>query len=122
MLEDVLLYLMARHAEVHDGAKLSVTDFHSALAALEPAIEELGITVLFHRTSQGAWSRQVEHALNNLVPFDIRYVNPRFALVLDKPSAEPRLDRLRQRLDKRVVAALDSMSRVFDDQLAQLNQ
>lgn len=106
-LANMLLYLLARVAVQGAGEELRVPllRIHYALEPYAVRFAPMRLTLVFERNP--VYSRQVEAALNHLIPFDLEVENPVYSVVLPKAKAQVQLELLeptilgedKQRLD-----------------------
>lgn len=81
-LEDALLYLFGRESKNREGAELIVplSSVHRIVKEIEPELRDMGVRLKFHEGSEIVHSKQVDEAINNLIPYLIPVRNPSFSL------------------------------------------
>lgn len=114
-----MLYLIAKEAaEKKHDCKILVDHVHRIFAGFEGELERLGVQVLFTRNPVDVYSKQVEEAIDELVPFDLEIVNPSFSVRLPHENAAVRLRHAKKDLPPATIGKLESLYAQFSESLA----
>lgn len=111
-LDQILIYLLTKASkqQVGSGIKVPISDVHDIVAPLEADLNrEFDIPVKFHRSSEDVHSRQVERALNDVIPYKIPVRNPSFSLEISENIRDMALERVSEELADDQQDVLDEM-------------
>lgn len=110
-LEDALLYLFGKESESRDGEgiRIPLSSVHKIVKEIEPALKDLGIRLKFHEGSEVVHSKQVDEAIDNLIPYLIPIRNPSFSLDIYREVGENALSEAENELSRQQIADLEQI-------------
>jgi hypothetical protein len=112
-LDDIILYLLSKSSRdvLESGYKVPISDVHNLFEPIEEELrEEFNIPVKFHKSSEEVHSRQIERALNDIIPYKIPVRNPSFSLEITRDISDMALERVSDELTEQQKNSLDKLS------------
>lgn len=111
-LDKIVLYLLAKSSKdvIGNGYKIPISDVHHLFDPLEEELrEDFGTRLKFHKSSEEIHSRQIERALNDIIPYKIPVRNPSFSLEISESIRDMALERVTDEMTKGQQRQLDRL-------------